>query len=150
MQKGLPAVDQVDITFYTDPLCCWSWALEPQWRELRYEFEGNIRWRYCMGGMLPSWKNFHDEVNSVSRPVQMGPVWMHASQISGMPMDTRIWMEDAPASSYPACIAFKGAELQVAAVAELYLRLVREAIMLDGKNIAKQNVLIDIAEQRLN
>jgi putative protein-disulfide isomerase len=138
--------DQVEITYYTDPLCCYSWAFEPQWRRLRYEFEGKISWQYIMGGLLPGWKNYNDELNSVSRPVQMGPVWMQASHISGMPMPNRIWMEDPPASSYPACIAVKCAQLQSAQAGERYLRLVREAIMLHTKNIAQQNVLFEIAD----
>ena len=25
----------LSIEYYTDPLCCWSWAFEPQWRRLR-------------------------------------------------------------------------------------------------------------------
>jgi predicted DsbA family dithiol-disulfide isomerase len=99
-----------------------------------------------MGGLLPSWKSFNDDTNNVSRPIQMGPVWMHAAQVSGMPMNTRIWMEDPPVSSYPACIAVKAAQLQSAQAAEAYLRLVREAIFLHGKNIARQEVLDEIAE----
>ena len=139
--------DRVEITYYTDPLCCWSWAFEPQWRRLQYEYIGKLTWKYCMGGLLPGWNNFNDAENSVSRPIQMGPVWMHASQVSGMPMNTRIWMEDAPASSYPACIAVKCAQLQSAQAAELYLRMLRQAIMLNGQNIAKQTVLSEVAEQ---
>src|SRR5688572_2904993 len=133
-------MDRIDITYYTDPLCCWSWALEPQWRKLLYEFNGLISWRYCMTGMIPSWDQYNDAMHSVSRPIQMGPVWMHASQLSGMPMNSRIWMENPPASSYPACIAFKCAEMQSEGAGDRYLRLLREAIMLDGKNIAKPEV----------
>src|SRR5690606_16576423 len=80
------------------------------------------------------------------RPLQMGPVWMHASQLSGMPMQTRIWMEDPPASSYPPCIAVKSATLQSPEAGEKYLRLAREAIMINGENIANMNVLEKIAE----
>ena len=139
--------DGVDITYYTDPLCCWSWALEPQWRKLLYEFGEQINVRYCMGGLLLGWNNFHDPVNSVSRPIQMGPVWMHAAQLSGMPIDHNIWMKDPPASSYPACIAVKCAELQSAHFGERYLRLLREAVMIKGRNIGRQPVLIEVAEQ---
>jgi predicted DsbA family dithiol-disulfide isomerase len=139
--------DGVDITYYTDPLCCWSWAFEPQWRKLRFEFGDQISYRYCMGGLLPGWKNFHDPVNSVSRPIQMGPVWMHASQLSGMPIQHNIWMKDPPASSYPACIAVKCAELQGLNLQERYLRLLREAVMIHGQNIAREDVLISAARQ---
>jgi putative protein-disulfide isomerase len=135
----------VDIVYYTDPLCCWSWAFEPQWRRLRYEFDGNVRWRYCMGGLIPSWKAFHDAANAVSRPVQMGPVWMEASHLTGMPIQNAIWMTNPPASTYLACIGVKCAELQSPTAGERYLRLLREAVMLQGKNIALQSVLLQVA-----
>lgn len=100
--------DRVEITFYTDPLCCWSWAFEPQWRKLQYQFRDEIVFRYIMTGMLPSWKNYSDPFYSVSRPQQMGPVWLEASSSSGMIINSKIWVNDPPASSYPACIAVKG------------------------------------------
>ena len=139
--------DLLEIVFYTDPLCCWSWGFEPQWRKFLYQFEGMIKYRYCMGGLLPGWKNYHDSINAVSRPIQMGPVWMHAEQLSGMPIETTIWMRDAPVSSYPACIAVKAAALQSAQAEEIYLRLLREAVMMHGENIAKQQVLINCANK---
>ncbi len=136
----------VDIVYYTDPLCCWSWAFEPQWRRLRYEFGTNVRWRYCMGGLIPSWKAFYDAANAVSRPAQMGPVWMEASHLTGMPIQNAIWMTHPPASSYLACIGVKCAELQSPTAGERYLRLLREAVMLQGKNIALQSVLLHVAQ----
>jgi predicted DsbA family dithiol-disulfide isomerase len=144
--KGLTLnADQLEIVFYTDPLCCWSWAFEPQWRKLRYEFEGEFLWRYCMGGLIPSWKNFNDTANFVSRPIQMGPVWMEASHNSGMKIESSIWAEDPPASSYPACIAVKCASGQSFEAGEKYLRMLREAVMLHKKNIARVEVLTEIA-----
>jgi predicted DsbA family dithiol-disulfide isomerase len=137
--------DGIDILYYTDPLCCWSWAFEPQWRRLQYEFSGKITWRYCMGGLLPGWKDYHDPVNSVSRPAQMGPVWMHARQLSGMPMHDRVWIKDPPFSSYPACVAVKCACLQSLDAGEKYLQLLRGACMVKGWNIARQAVLIKVA-----
>jgi len=140
------AADLVEITFYTDPLCCWSWAFEPQWRRLQYELQNMIVYRYVMSGFLPSWKNFNDPLYSVSRPMQMGAVWHEASQQSGMKMHDKIWVDDPPASSYPACIAVKCAELQSPFAGEKYLRMAREAVMLHGKNIARQDVLTTIAQ----
>lgn len=139
--------DQVEITYYTDPLCCWSWALEPQWRRFRFEYRENMSWRYCMGGLIPGWKNFTDPVHSISRPAQMGPLWMEAAHLSGMPIQNKIWAFDAPASSYPACIAVKCAQQQSHEAGEYYLRMLREAIMIEGKNIASQKVLIEQAEE---
>jgi predicted DsbA family dithiol-disulfide isomerase len=137
----------INITCYTDPLCCWSWAFEPQWRRFQYEFAGQLQLRYCMGGLLPDWKNYNDSHYSVSRPLQMGPVWMEAGHISGMPVCSKIWMENAPSSSYLACIAVKCVQLQSEALAGRYLRVLREAIMIEGKNIAILSVLLDITLQ---
>ena len=137
---------ELEIVYYTDPLCCWSWAMEPQLRRVQFEYDGKIKWRYCMGGLLPDWKTFRDEVNAVSRPIQMGPVWMHAQAVSGMPMDFNLWMRDPPSSSYPACIAFKSVSLQSGDAATIYLRRLREAVMIRGENISRENILVDIAK----
>lgn len=150
VQSEQNKADRVEIVFYTDPLCCWSWAFEPQWRRLQYEFQDQIVFRYVMTGLLPSWKNYSDTVYSVSKPMQMGPVWLEASETSGMPMHHKIWVEDPPASSYPACIAVKTAQLQSQAAAVKYLRSLREAAMLQGKNIAKQEVLMQVAEKLIS
>jgi putative protein-disulfide isomerase len=140
-QAGQQLADSLTITYYTDPLCCWSWGFEPQWRRLLFEYQGSIQHRYCMGGLLPGWKNYHDPINNVSRPIQMGPVWMHAKELSGMTMQQNIWMRDPPSSSYPACIAVKCAFMQSDESGEIYLRLLREAIMIRGENISQQKIL---------
>ncbi|WP_299700579.1 DsbA family protein [uncultured Pontibacter sp.] len=134
----------VEIEYYTDPLCCWSWALEPQWRRLRFEYSGMVKWRYRMGGLIPNWDSFQDPLNTVTRPLQMGPLWMEAKHVSGMPIQDRVWYENPPASSYPACIAVKAAGLQSPVAAEAYLRRVRETVMLHGQNIADREVLLEV------
>ncbi len=100
-----------------------------------------------MGGLLPDWNTYNDPLNSVSRPLQMGPLWMEARHISGMPIKDTVWHQNPPESSFPACIAVKCAGLQSADAAESYLRRCREAVMLHGKNIAKQEVLLEIADE---
>jgi predicted DsbA family dithiol-disulfide isomerase len=98
-----------------------------------------------MGGLIPSWKFYQDSLNAVARPIQMGPVWMEAGHLTGMPNQSSIWMTQPPASSYLSCIAVKCAALQSAAAGEVYLRKLREAVMLEGRHIAVQSVLTDIA-----
>lgn len=138
---------QVAITYYTDPLCSWSWAFEPQWRRLRYEYGDQLHWTYRMGGLIADWSTYSDPINDVSRPVQMGPQWYQARTLSGMPLNERIWFEDPPASSYPACIAVKAAERQGPDAVEQYLRRLREAVMVEGRNIARLEVLLDMADE---
>lgn len=143
MQSGQP----LNIVYYTDPLCCWSWGLEQQLARLEDECGIPINWRYCMSGLLPGWGQFVDNQNSILRPAQMGPLWMHAGEMLGTMIAHRIWAEDPPATSYPACIAVKCAELQSAAAGKLYLHYVRKAVMVHGLNIAKQDELLEVAKK---
>jgi protein-disulfide isomerase-like protein with CxxC motif len=77
----------------------------------------------------------------------MGPQWFQVREISGMPLDDRIWQVDPPASSYPACLAVKAAERQGQAVAESYLRRLREAVMIERRNIARLDILLAVAQE---
>jgi putative protein-disulfide isomerase len=134
----------VEITFYTDPLCCWSWAMDPPFRKLEENFGNSLSTTYKMAGLLPSWDNFADTVNSIRKPAQMGPEWMHVKEITGAEIDPGIWVSDPPASSFPACIAVKSAELQSRQAGERYLHLLREAVMVRRINIARTETLLEI------
>lgn len=76
----------------------------------------------------------------------MGPMWMHAKEISGMPINHNIWMRDPPSSSYPPCIAVKCAALQSSNVQENYLRLLREAFIIIAENISRHLTIFEISE----
>jgi putative protein-disulfide isomerase len=140
-----PIAEGVEVTFYTDPLCCWSWAMEPAWDRLKADCGPGIKVQYKMGGLLPSWKHFEDAAHSISRPSQMGPEWMHAAHLSGVTINSQVWITDPPASSYPACIAVKCVQLQSEGFVATFLHLLRKAVMVEGRNIAKTEVLLDAA-----
>jgi putative protein-disulfide isomerase len=140
-----PNAGGVEVTFYTDPLCCWSWAMQPAWDRVVAECAEGVKVQYKMGGLLPSWKHFEDAAHSISRPTQMGPEWMHAAHLSGVTINSQIWITDPPASSYPACIAVKCVQLQSEGYGEKFLQILRKAVMVDGKNIAKNGVIQDAA-----
>ena len=137
MNKLVSMEEEIFISFFTDPMCAWSWAFEEEWQKLKRLLGEHLHVTYHMGGLIPDWKTFTDSVNLVTRPLQMGPVWMHIAETTKVKIDPAIWMRDPPTSSYPACIAFKCAELQSKQAAELYLSILREAVMLFGQNISK-------------
>lgn len=145
--KDIFHTDPVRITYYTDPLCCWSWALDHEMQQLQAEFRGKFSIRYCMGGLISSWKNFSDEKNSVYHPSQLGAVWRLMIRVTGVPADSRIWVNDPPSTSYLSCTAVKCAGLQSPGSAERYLHRLRIAVMLHGRNISRKEILFDIARQ---
>lgn len=137
----------IEVIVYTDPLCCWSWAFQDHLEKLQNKLAGLATWNYKMGGLISSWKNFHDEINNVTRPIQMGPVWMHAGQIVNKPIQHLIWMKDPPASSYPACIAVKCAQLQQEELGAALLKILWQKCMAEGKNIAKRLIINEAVKQ---
>lgn len=149
IQKKRPGNSRelIDITYYTDPLCCWSWAMEPHWSRLQGEFASDLRITYKMAGLLPSWGNFNDTLNDIRRPIHMGPEWMYAGEATGVQINSPIWLKDPPTSSFPSCIAVKSVELQDRSLTGVYLKLLREAIMLRDLNIARTSVLYSLAAE---
>lgn len=138
---------QIEISFYTDPLCCWSWAFDQHWRTLLQNYSDQISYEYVMGGLIPRWDNYNDPLNSVSKPIQMGPVWMHASEVTHVKMKHSIWATDPPHSSYPPSIAFKTVELQSKEAADEFLLIIRKALMEGGVNISKPEHLFMLARE---
>jgi protein-disulfide isomerase-like protein with CxxC motif len=44
-------VGAVHVTYFTDPVCPWSWAAEPAVRRLQVEFGESVSITYVMGGL---------------------------------------------------------------------------------------------------
>lgn len=149
-ESNTATTDQIAIVCYTDPLCCWSWGLQPQLQRLLEEFPEQIFIEYVMGGLIPDWTDFSDPLNSIHKPAQMGPMWMQASHLTGRPIDDLLWIKDPPSSSFPACIAVKTAQLQSKEAATQMLFFLSKAVMEESKNIAKTEVIAEVAEKLAN
>jgi predicted DsbA family dithiol-disulfide isomerase len=127
----------VQVRFYTDPACPWSWAAEPTLRRLMWEFEGELDFVWVMGGLTRSYEkaNLLDVVSQ----------WLVDAAEGGMPCDPRLWTENPLSSTYPACQAAKAAAEQGPAAAYRYLRVLREGIMFERRKLDHADALIDAA-----
>lgn len=119
--------------------------MDPVLQQLDKSLNGRIDWQYRMGGLLPGWESFSDPVNAITRPIQMGPVWMHAAQVGNVPINHHIWLKDPPSSSYLACIAFKAVALQSEKYGMAYFRMMQKTCVQDGINISKYDALVQLA-----
>lgn len=135
--------NKVEVLYFTDPVCAASWGIEPSIRRLQVEYGHVIDLEIHMGGLLPTWETF--SVPGISEPADLAKMWEKAGKFYGMPLTGKVWLDDPLESSFPACVAFKAAQLQGAAQAEKFLRLLRESVLLEAKNIAKQDVLLEVA-----
>lgn len=130
--------------YFTDPICSSCWGIEGQLRKLKLEYGHELIIDYRMGGLLPSFDNNYKS-GGITKPVDVAVHWDHASDYYQMPIDGNIWLEDPLSSSYPPSIAFKAAQLQSEEKAVVFLRIMREKLFLQKKNISKWEVIVDVA-----
>jgi putative protein-disulfide isomerase len=125
----------VHVYFYTDPACPWSWSLQPLLRRLDVEFDDAVEVRPVMGGLA---REFGD-------PLELVGEWLEAGDVSGMPVDPRLWLESPLSSSYPACLAVEAAGEQGADRQAAYLRAVRLGVACGRRKLDGADALADVA-----
>jgi len=130
------------ITYFTDPICSSCWGIEPQLRKLKLEYGRFIKFYYHMGGLLPDWSY---NSGGISKPSDVAHHWDEVSLHYNMPILGDVWLEDPLPSSYPPSIAFKAAQLQDEYKAIAFLRISREMLFLQKKNITRWEHLSDAA-----
>lgn len=133
----------VKIIYYTDPICSSCWGIEPQLRKLKLEYGDYFEIDYRMGGLLPDWSY---NSGGISKPSDVAHHWDEASLYYEMPIDGNVWLEDPLDSSYPSCIAVKAAQMQSKEKAVNFMRILREKLYLDKKNIAKWENIAEAAK----
>ena len=124
----------VDVRYYTDPACSWSWGSEPKLRRLMWEFGDQLRFTWVMGGLARSY-------GPDDYPEQTMQ-WLEATAESGMPTDPRLWSRNPIASTYPLCQAAKAAAEQGPDATYRYLRRLREGLMTELKKLDHAEALI--------
>lgn len=132
----------IEIYVFIDPLCPECWALEPTLKKLQMEYDNYLTIRHVMSTKLKA-------LNSVNKdtPSNIAEVWKETASRSGMSCDEDIWFEDPISSPYAASVAIKAAELQSRRAGLKYLRKLQENVFLEKRNISKEEVLIQIAEE---
>lgn len=133
----------VKIIYYTDPICSSCWGIEPQLRKLKLEYGDYFEIDYRMGGLLPDWSY---NSGGISKPSDVAHHWDEASLHYEMPIDGDVWLEDPLDSSYPSCIAMKAAQIQDKQKAIHFMRILREKLYLEKKNIAKWENIAEAAK----
>ena len=138
--------DLIEVDYFTDPICSWSWAMEPQIARLRVALGARARWRLRLMGMLDS-PAFHDPLQQIHRPAHWGPQWAEVSRQTGAPCDPRIWHDDPPHNSRLATLAVAAAGLQGERAERAMLRRAREGVMIGRENIARLETLALYADE---
>lgn len=78
-------------------------------------------------------------------PLEQLAAWLDAAAASGMPCDARLWLDDPPRSTYPACLAVKAAAEQ--GLDGPYLRRAREGFAVDRRRLDRPDALVALARE---
>lgn len=146
--------DKVEIIEFTDPVCTWCWGSEPLLRKLEMRYPGRVKLRFIMGGLVRDIRDFHDGAHGIggdpaASNAQIAAHWLEASARHGMPVKTEgfaLFTKEQP-STYPQNIAYKAAQLQGPALADKFLRRMREASAAEARQTNKKEVLIELASE---
>ena len=137
----------VDVRYYTDPACPFSWGTEPQLRRLMWEFGEGLRFSWVMGGLARGYgTDYRDTESGVGTGTDpfadLMAQWLGTAADSGMPVDARLWSGNPIASTYPACQAVKAAAEQGPEAGYRYLRRLREGLLTERKKLDHTEALI--------
>jgi putative protein-disulfide isomerase len=137
----------VEVRYYSDPACTWSWAAEPMLRRLMFEFDGELNFVWAMGGLA---RHFGSAYRDSEAAIGSGPDcfadlmshWLNVAGRTGMPCDPRLWTEAPISSTFPACVAVEAAAEQGWEAASRYLRRVREGLLCFRRPLDQRRALI--------
>jgi putative protein-disulfide isomerase len=124
----------VELRYYTDPACEWSWGTEPKLRRLLWEFGDSLSARWVMGGLARS-------LDAADHGAHLR-AWLEASAETGMPNDPRLWISNPISSTYPACQAVVAACEQGPEAGYRYLRQLREGLFCERRRLDHLEALL--------
>jgi putative protein-disulfide isomerase len=133
----------VNVRYFTDPACSWSWSTEPTVRKLMVEFGESLRWTFVMGGLARDYTS--DASGGGSGYAPLVREWLDVADEGRMPVDPRLWIEGPIKSTYPACMAVKAAEEQAADGGYGYLRRLREGLLCFRRKLDTTESLVEEA-----
>ena len=136
----------VEVIHFADPWCWWSWGLEPVISRLKEVYGDQIRVSYRMGGVADDVGKWRKEYGVVEDEALRAWV-VESSEMTGMPADQDYFLKSGAKTTWPACKAFKAAQLQGEDLAEKFLRRLTEAIMLESQDGSDEEVYLRVARE---
>ncbi|WP_138159242.1 DsbA family protein [Peptoniphilus catoniae] len=142
------------IDIFSDAVCTWSYGEEKVLRAIDYIYKGQIEFVNTMGGLIADYRdilpmNMKDKDSDEMANKILLTIWKSGSDIHKMPImnkTPKLLSRENP-STYFINRAFVTARLLDPKMANSYLRELRLATILYGRNTMDINVLVDIASK---
>lgn len=132
---------RVTVTHYTDPWSVWCWAIEPQLLRLRERHGEGLLFQVRLGAILET------PVPPDFPRMEIARMFQAARRQSGMPLDPEIVLKKNSGTTNRAGIAAKAAQLARPDRFEAYLRRLRMAALVEGRDVEELGVQEALAEE---
>lgn len=137
---------RVNLIYFSDPVCSTCWIVDSYVKKLLSEYASTIDLEVRMGGLLESWDVFAGSSPEKSA-AYLQKLWEKESARYGIQLDGSIWAKKPVSSSTPASLAYYAAELQSPEKAIKFIRIVREMLFLQNRDISEKRHLVTAAYQ---
>ena len=151
-EKEIRQMDKLKITAYTDPLCSWCYGMEPALTALGFSLGEQLELHNVMGLMLPDIRIMIGADDAAPArweqlKAQLKEEYAGAAERTGMPFSTAHLdvMPPEDMNSREMCLGFEAVKLQDEALANRFLRLLRQAALAEDAPVGQAGIVRSLA-----
>ena len=134
----------LELTLYHDVLCSWCYVADARLDYLRDEYGPMVRWRLRPYPLRPE----NQLPDKKQRAVQARHFRRVAREQEGKGVKADLWTgQDPPSSSLPPLVALEAALAQGPEMQRALLKALRRKAFVEGLNVARRDVQVEVAAQ---
>ena len=148
----MPMEKKLRIDHFTDPLCFWCYAMEPEMRKLRVLLDDQLEYRIVMGVLSADVREIigYDEDAELRYEYYRAMLANHFRDVAqkvGMPLSLDNMLAHGPQDlvSLPLSLAYCAMRMIDEGIAEAYLRRMRECVFAEGRSLSSVEEQVRLA-----
>ena len=145
---------KLKISHFTDPLCFWCYAMEPEMRKIRVLLEDQLDYRIVMGVLSSDVREIigyddQADLRYEAYRAMLANYFREATRIVRMPLSLDGMLAHGPEDlvSLPLSLAYCAMKMTDERYAEAYLRRMRECVFAEGRSISGEDDQVKLAEE---
>jgi len=145
---------RLKIAHFTDPICFWCYAMEPEMRKIRMLLGNRLDYRIVMGVLSSDVRDFTgfddwSEMRYSFFRIELADHLAKAAEQVGMPFSIDYLQSCSPEEliSLPLCKAYCAMKMLDEDIAEAYLRRMRECVFAEGHSLGSTEKLVELASE---
>ena len=145
---------KLEIAHFTDPLCFWCYAMEPEMRKIRVLLDDRLEYRIVMGVLSSDVREIigggeNADLRFEFYRAMLSNYLRQAAESVGMPITVDNLMTGSPEElvSLPLSLAYCAMKMIDEDIAEAYLRRMRERVFAEGRSLSAIDDQVELARE---